>query len=173
MEIDETFLSLEEIKRTLEAEGFTYKISFDGNEIEEDGETEEDNKTENGIEISEKGEDGKIFGKGKKTDFSTDADPEEIRKWEMELPDIEENEKEEDEKEENEGEDDEREENEGGENEKQCLEKHPLKSIDNATVIFFDVFKKKSYTKTFIFQKEGENDNSLYRLVGFCEAPMA
>ena len=167
MEIDETFLSLDEIKKTLEAEGFTYKISFDGNENEEDSETEEDSKTENGIEISEKGEDGKIFEKGKKADFSTDADPEEIKKWEMELPDIEEDEREEDEREKDEREEDERE-----ENEKQCLEKHPLKSINNAAVIYFDVFKKKSYTKTFIFQKEVENSNSIYRLVGFCEAPM-
>jgi hypothetical protein len=52
-------------------------------------------------------------------------------------------------------------------------EETSLKSIDNAVVIYFDTFKKKAYMKTFIFQKEYENDKKLYRLIGFCEAPMA
>lgn len=86
--------------------------------------------------------------------FSADADAVEIEKWEAELPD----EKEEDSEERFE------ENSSAAEIQKTVLE--------NAEVIYFDLFKKKTYVKTLIFCPENETGTRIYRFVGFCEAPM-
>jgi hypothetical protein len=89
--------------------------------------------------------------------FATDADALEIEKWEAELPD----EKEEDE-----------------EDKDELFEENilsgriPKADIEAADVVYFDIFKKKTYMKTLIFCPEKESGAKIYRLVGFCEAPI-
>lgn len=151
MEIDETFTSLEEIQSLLERDGMTWRISVDEDEIEE---PEEEN---------EEGEGGdKEVCRSKivleSASFSAEADAVEIEKWEAELPDI-----------------DEKEEKETPEmfEEKQSTDEIQKTAFENASVIYFDLFKKKTYTKTLIFQTEEENKTKIYRLIGFCEAPMS
>ncbi|MDL2261167.1 hypothetical protein LJC08_02925 [Methanimicrococcus sp. OttesenSCG-928-J09] len=145
MEIDETFSSLEEIQKILEAEGLTWRISIDDDDIEE----EEICASKNVLEFAS---------------FSADADQKEVEKWEADLPDI-------DEKEET----DELENfNDQPTETKLTSEEKWKTALENAVVVYFDTFLKKSYTKTLIFQKEdGENEAAFYRLIGFCEAPMA
>ncbi|MDV0444810.1 hypothetical protein MmiAt1_03530 [Methanimicrococcus sp. At1] len=149
MEIEEIFSSLEEIQTILEKDGLTWRMAADEDEADEED------------------------GCGSKIDlgaasFSADADEIEIEKWETELPDIDENGEEEDE-EKSEGDD---EEEEKGLSEDSAENRIKESMIENADVIYFDTFKKRTYAKTFIFQKEEENGNRIYRLIGFCEAPM-
>jgi hypothetical protein len=157
MEIDETFTTLEEIRSVLEKDGLTCRISAD-DESEFEDETIIDHPL-----------------KSDKFLFSSDADENEIEKWESELPDIDENEAA-DEDEEDFGEDDFEEED------SDAVTKTPLgksddemrfENYEHADVVYFDTFKKRTYVKTYIFQKEIETGKILYRLVGFCEAPLS
>ena len=88
--------------------------------------------------------------------FAIESDPAEIEKWEAALPDID---------------DDETEDIKEPQEEQQIqTEKNPK----NAIVLYFDLFKKRTYVKTLIFQKEErEAGDMIYSLVGFCEAPMS
>ena len=88
--------------------------------------------------------------------FAVESDPAEIEKWEAALPDIE---------------DDENEDTKEPQEEQQV---QPGRNATNATVLYFDLFKKRTYIKTLIFQKdERETRERIYCLVGFCEAPMS
>jgi len=159
MKIEETFSNLEEIRNRLEKEGFVCRISFD--------ETDEDvDFNLNDIEMA---------------DFVAEANPKEVEKWEAELPDSDEkeetgkgeNEKEENEKEKTEKEENEREETEKNETDWNRFQTGPAQENPvNAEVVYFDLFKKKAYVKTLIFQKEEEEGIKVYKLIGFCEAPM-
>ena len=162
MEIDDTFSDLEEIEKQLEKEGFVFRISFD--EADED-----DDVSPTDVETA---------------DFAAEADPEKIKKWEAELPDDDDIDDETD----NDSDDDfddetddktddgndikkeETEENKTGRNVSQ--KEVGLKNPDDAEVVYFDLFKKKIYSKTLIFQKEEETGQIIYKLIGFCEAPM-
>ena len=157
MEIDETFNSLEEIQTLLEKDGMTWRISADDDFMDEI-----DDDIEEGI----KDPTSKIDFES--ASFSADADDCDIEKWEAELPDIAEGIEEESADEETES---------GNVIQKTAFEKEK--------VIYFDLFKKKAYVKTLIFQTEEggeeskeegkEKDGSgsrVYRLIGFCEAPM-
>lgn len=146
MEIDEKFSSLEEIETLLEKEGLTWRAAFDEDENEEEIETEE---------IEQK----KIIFEN--VSFSADADTAEIEKWEAELPEIDEK--------------DEKENPEELFEEKTSSDENLKNAFERASVIYFDLFKKKTYTKTLIFQTEDDEENGgkIYRLIGFCEAPMS
>jgi len=158
MEIDDTFSDLEEIEKQLEKEGFVFRISFD--EADED-----DDVSLTDVET---------------VDFAAEADPEKIKKWEAELPDDDDFDDEID----NDSDDDfgdntddgndikkeETEENKTGRTVSQ--KEIGLKNPDDAEVIYFDLFKKKIYSKTLIFQKEEKAGRIIYKLIGFCEAPM-
>ncbi|WNY24287.1 hypothetical protein MmiHf6_16170 [Methanimicrococcus hongohii] len=181
MEIDETFSSIEEIQTLLEKEGMTWRISVDeiNDDINADTDDDIDDEIDDGIDGIEN--DGACSSKIvlESVSFSADADTIEIEKWEAELPDI-------DEKEENES-------NESEEFEENDLRNNSENDFEKAEVIYFDLFKKKTYTKTLIFQTEDENESNLgsksdgnpdnrsvenagkriYRLIGFCEAPMS
>lgn len=87
-------------------------------------------------------------------DFVAGADSAEIERWEAELPDI--------------GGKDEAEEDDVREE----TTVSEINGLEDADVIYCDLFKKETYVKTFIFQKEEEAGKKSYRLVGFCEAPM-
>ena len=152
MEIDEVFSSIEEIQAVFEKEEITWRISTD----------DADEINEIDIEINAGIESGKKCSKDKADDFSfsSEADAAEIEKWEAELPDIDENEA--------------LEEN-FDENIEECncnQAGSSSQNYENADVLYFDTFKKKAYSKTYIFQKEIENGSAIYRLVGCCEAPM-
>jgi len=153
MEIDDTFSNLEEIKNRLEEEGFVCRISFD--EADEDDDTDlTDVET---------------------TDFAAEADPKKIEMWEAELPD--DDFEDENDNDFEDGPDDE----EAGKKEEAKKaktdrimaqnESGPEKT-DDAEVVYFDLFKKKVYSKTLIFQREEEAGRMIYKLIGFCEAPM-
>ena len=153
MEIDETFTTLEEIQSVLEKDGLTCRISVDD---------ESDFEDETIIDRSQKSD---------KFSFSSDADENEIEKWESELPDLDENEAA------DEDEDDFEEEDSDAVTKTQPHgksdgEKH-FENYGHAGVVYFDTFKKRTYVKTYIFQKEIETGKILYRLVGFCEAPLS
>ncbi|MCL2549370.1 MAG: hypothetical protein FWE78_00205 [Methanimicrococcus sp.] len=145
MEIEETFSNLEEIKNRLEKEGFTFRISFD--------ETDEDDDVSL-IDVET-------------ADFAVEADPKKIEKWEAELPDNDDFEDENDDdgfEDETSGDgfkDETGNDGFGGEN-----------GDGEPEVVYFDLFKKKVYLKTLIFQKEDEAGGKIYKLIGFCEAPM-
>ena len=91
--------------------------------------------------------------------FAAESDLAEIEMWEKTLPDVEDG----DEKTEPEDL------KEFDETKLPNSTEKGRKSPKNASVLYFDLFKKKMYSKTLIFQKE----NEIYRLVGFCEAPMS
>ncbi|MDR0768017.1 MAG: hypothetical protein LBE57_06245 [Methanosarcinales archaeon] len=143
MEIDETFSSLEEIQTLLEKDGMTWRISVDDSMDD----MENDDSIENDATCH-----SKIILES--ASFSADADTYEIEKWEAELPDVEEGDGEAE---------------SFGEETKNTASKTAL---EKAEVIYFDLFKKKTYTKTLIFQSDEENGSRVYRLIGFCEAPM-
>ncbi|WNY27969.1 hypothetical protein MmiEs2_01480 [Methanimicrococcus stummii] len=143
MEIDDVFLSLEEIQTILENDGCTWRIAADDDDIEEEDDCD--------LKIDLK-----------TASFSADADTTEIEKWEAELPDSDEN---------NEDEENEKE-NQGETVSKSGNETNLSDQFENAAVIYFDIFKKRTYTQTLIFQKEDENGKRIYRLIGFCDAPM-
>lgn len=200
MEIEETFSSLNEIQTVFEKDKMTWRISIDD---EEDEREKEEIKDKRRKENKKKCETKKIKIESlKSVSFSTDADKEEIEKWEQELPDIEENGNENENGETGEsGEADEsgRENEITGFDEGNILEDEKIK-IENAAIVYFDLFKNKRYVKTLIFQKEedGEKEEEQkeeqeeeqkeeqekeqkeekiknekrYRLIGFCEAPM-
>ena len=86
--------------------------------------------------------------------FSADADAGEIEKWEAELPEIDEKD------------------NDETFEENISAEEIQKTALENAEVIYFDIFKKKTYVKTLIFCRENETGSKMYRLIGFCEAPM-
>jgi len=164
MEIEKVFSTIEEIKAEIEKEGFTFRFSFDENEDE----------TEKQIHENEK---KNILSSDSMT-FATESDPGEIEKWEAALPDIDEDEDEcENEKD---CEDENRSEN-GSEDETRDMnrpssekESENKKESESAAVLYFDLFKKGTYVKTLIFQREeAESGNRVYLLVGFCEAPMS
>jgi len=148
IEIEETFSNLEEIKKKLEEGGFVCRISFDEADEDDDFDSAD-------FEVM---------------DFAAEADPKEIEMLEAELA----------------GDDDKDEaaENEAAENETDDeLKEHETvggvsqngqgtKNLNDAEVVYFDLFKKKVYTKTLIFQKEEEEGSKTYKLIGFCEAPM-
>ena len=150
MEIDETFNSLEEVQMLLEKDGMTWRISID-DDIEDDSIEAEDVK-EAAASLS------KVSLES--VSFSADADTHDIEKWEAELPDSVEEEE--------------------CSDEETAIEAENLiqkASFEKAKVIYFDLFKKKAYVKTLIFQTEGgeekeEGGGRIYRLIGFCEAPM-
>ena len=88
--------------------------------------------------------------------FAVESDLAEIEKWEAALPDIE---------------DDETEDMKEPQEEQQV---QTGRNTINATVLYFDLFQKRTYVKTLIFQKEDrEAGDRIYCLVGFCEAPMS
>jgi len=156
---------LEEIEKQLEEEGFVCRISFD--EMDEDDDVSlEDIET---------------------TDFAAEADPKKIEKWEAELPDDNDFECDPDDKPDDDEPDDDEPDTDGPnahdlEDEKKITEKNEdwnraqnepgRKNTDDAEVVYFDLFKKKVYLKTLIFQREEEADREIYKLIGFCEAPM-
>ena len=166
MEIEKVFSTIEEIKAEIEKEGFTFRFSFDENEDETEKQNHENEKKN-------------ILSSDSMT-FATESDPEEIEKWEAALPDIDEDE-------------DEFENENGCENKNGCenengsedetrnmsrpsLEKESenKKESESAAVLYFDLFKKGTYVKTLIFQREeNELGSREYLLVGFCEAPMS
>ncbi len=86
--------------------------------------------------------------------FSAEADAVEIKKWEAELPDEKE------------------EENDEFFEEEIPADEIQKTALENAEVIYFDLFKNKTYVKTLIFCPENETGDRIYRLIGFCEAPM-
>lgn len=135
MEIEDVFSSLQEIQALLEKDGFLWRLSAD-----EDNEKEPEDAATTAVVL-------------KSMSFSADAEPEEIRKWEEEVPDM--------------PEEAEKEEEAGFQEEEERL--HPSK---NAVVFYFDLYKKKTYVRTLIFQKELISDAEKYRLIGYCEAPM-
>jgi len=159
MEIEKAFSTIEEIKAEIEKEGFTFRFSFD----------EEEDETEKNPTVNEKYE----ILQANSMIFATESDPEEIEKWEAALQDIDDEEEEEAENA--------YQPNPGNESEKKPInesEKKPKNENEtkpeNATVLYFDLFKKRTYVKTLIFQKEeAETGETIYLLVGFCEAPMA
>ena len=147
MEIENTFSTIEEIKTEIEKEGFTFRFSFDEEE-EMEKQTPDNEKYE-------------MVQSGSMT-FATESDPEEIEKWEAALPDIE-----------SEDETEDPDLPDAEETDKQTREEEDGKTPKNAAVLYFDLFKKRAYVKTLIFQKEEtETGELIYILVGFCEAPM-
>jgi len=151
MEIEKAFSTIEEIKAEIEKEGFTFRFSFD----------EEEDETEKNPTVNEKYE----IVQANSMIFATESDPEEIEKWEAALQDIDDEEEEEAENA--------YQPNPGNESEKKPINENETKP-ENATVLYFDLFKKRTYVKTLIFQKEeAETGETIYLLVGFCEAPMA
>ena len=150
MEIEKMFSTIEEIKAEIEKEGFTFRYSFDEDEEEENLPFETQKQTISSDRMT----------------FAVDSDPAEIEKWEAALPDIDDEE--------------EPEEINGSENvpgeikEQQKQQIQTEKTPKNAAVLYFDLFKKRTYIKTLIFQKdETETKETIYCLVGFCEAPMS
>ena len=160
MEIDETFTSIEEIKSVLEKDGFTCRISADIDDDMDDDSDFEDEKT-NGLQSE--------------TDdfsFSSEADEKEIEKWEAELPDLDENEAADEEENYDEVEND-CDASENSQSGGDSGDGRSCENYENADVVYFDTFKKRSYVKTYIFQKEIEDGKGFYRLVGFCDAPLS
>ncbi|MDV0446274.1 hypothetical protein MsAg5_01030 [Methanosarcinaceae archaeon Ag5] len=136
MEIDDSFASPEEIMDALSEEGFTFKIGFDDDDSEPDDAEDRTN------------------GNLSDAVFSTDLEPDEIRRLESVLEDVDEEE---------------------AEDFDECgggADETPVPGFAQNEIIYFDLFKSKRYVKTLIFQKEESCGKSVYYLVGDCEAPM-